>query len=73
MVEKTLEQRITALEDELAKAKEEAAAKEKAAAEAGKEFKLKEPWKRFDPTSRMGMPASAMVLPPFDRTPGYVA
>jgi hypothetical protein len=59
MEERTLEQRIAALEDELANAKEEKAAKEKAA-EDGKGFKLDRPWPRFDPTSRMGMPASAM-------------
>ena len=53
-MEKTLEQRISALEAELAKAREE-----KAAAEAAKPFKA-EPFVRFDPTERMGMPASAM-------------
>ena len=60
MEEKTLEERIAALEDELKAAKEEKAAKAKAAAKEAEEFKLKEPWPRFDPTSRMGMPASAV-------------
>lgn len=66
MEEKTLEQRIAALEDELKAAKEEKAAKERAA----KPFKLEKPWPRFDPTAAMGMPASAVkamveVVPDF--------
>ena len=52
-MKKTVEQRLSELEAELKAAKEEKMAK------AGKPFK-KEPVKRFDPTERMGMPASAM-------------
>src|SRR5262245_51302904 len=67
MKEKTLEERIEALEAELKTAKEEAAAKEKTA----EPFKLKEPsWPRYDPTEGFRLPASAVramteVVPDF--------
>jgi hypothetical protein len=47
-MEKTLEQRMSELEAEVAKGKEP---KKQA-------FKLDKPWVPYDPTARMGMPAS---------------
>jgi hypothetical protein len=53
--EKTLEQRIAALEAELKEAKEAKEAAEKAA----EPFKPKKPWPKYDPTEGFRLPASA--------------
>src|SRR6266436_1079827 len=71
MEEKTLEQRIAALEAELKEAK----AKEAKAAEPPKP---RQPWPKYDPTEGMMMPASAVkpmadLIPTPKPSPGFNA